>query len=110
MRDEGSGIAELEAINDGRYVSRTGMGLGIAGSRRLVDRFEIETGPEGTSVLLAHELPAGRAAGGPELAHIAEELARTRPNEPLEELTAQNQELLRALDELRERASASSWR
>jgi signal transduction histidine kinase/CheY-like chemotaxis protein len=38
-----------------------------------------------------------------DLAAVAAELARTRPTDPLEELTSQNQELLRALEELRER-------
>jgi signal transduction histidine kinase/CheY-like chemotaxis protein len=101
VRDEGGGIPNLEEILGGGYVSRTGMGVGLVGSRRLVDRSRIVTGPGGTTIELAKDLPA--RAGPPDLAAVAAELARARAGDPLEELTAQNQELLRALDELRER-------
>lgn len=104
VRDEGQGIPNLEEVLAGRYVSRTGMGVGIAGSHRLVDRFDVKTGATGTTVLMAKALPlAARHVGPEDLARIAGELARTRANDPIEELTAQNQELLRALDELRAR-------
>jgi signal transduction histidine kinase/CheY-like chemotaxis protein len=102
--DQGPGISNLDEILDGRYVSRTGMGLGIVGSQRLVDRFALESGADGTTVTMTKALPASAPPPGPEdLARIAAELARTRASGPIEELTAQNQELLRALDELRER-------
>ena len=52
-RDEGPGIADLErALTDG-YTTGGGLGLGLPGARRLVDDFEIQTGPgEGTVVTL----------------------------------------------------------
>jgi signal transduction histidine kinase/CheY-like chemotaxis protein len=104
VRDEGDGIGDLEEVLEGAYVSRTGMGVGIVGSRRLVDRFDVETGPDGTTVAMAKALPNGsHAIAAEDLARISAELARTRANDPVEELTAQNQELLRALDELRAR-------
>src|ERR1700733_14643788 len=43
ITDSGPGIPDVKAILDGRYRSQTGMGLGIVGSRRLVDHFEIES-------------------------------------------------------------------
>ncbi|MEU1394870.1 anti-sigma regulatory factor [Micromonospora zamorensis] len=44
--DSGPGIADLNlAMTDG-YTSGGGLGLGLSGSRRLVDEFEIETSPE----------------------------------------------------------------
>jgi serine/threonine-protein kinase RsbT len=51
--DEGPGIADLErALTDG-YTTGGGLGLGLPGARRLVDDFEIRTGPgEGTTVTL----------------------------------------------------------
>jgi signal transduction histidine kinase/DNA-binding response OmpR family regulator len=104
VRDEGPGIPDLDAVLEGRYVSPTGMGLGIVGSRRLVDAFEVTSGPGGTTVVMTKALP--RRAGGlapEELGRVTAELARTRVHDPIEELTAQNQELLRALDELRAR-------
>src|SRR5215471_2929291 len=45
LRDQGRGIVNLAEILDGRYVSRTGMGLGLAGAKRLMDMFHVETKP-----------------------------------------------------------------
>jgi signal transduction histidine kinase/CheY-like chemotaxis protein len=104
IRDEGSGIRDLDAVLSGRYRSPTGMGLGISGSRRLVDGFAIDTGPGGTTVVLTKSVPPGNVPRTPaEFAALGEELQRQRPHDPLEELAAQNQELLRTLDALRER-------
>jgi serine/threonine-protein kinase RsbT len=52
-RDEGPGIADLErALTDG-YTTGGGLGLGLPGARRLVDEFDIQTGPgQGTTVTL----------------------------------------------------------
>ena len=59
LRDRGKGILNLEEILDGKYVSQTGMGLGITGARRLMDTFHIETLPgRGTTVVLGKRLPA----------------------------------------------------
>ncbi len=102
ITDQGKGIPNLEEVLAGQYVSRTGMGLGIVGSRRLVDRFEVESGPAGPAVRMAKALPA--AAGGPiDPGLVAAELARHRADDPLEELTTQNQELLQALERLQAR-------
>jgi serine/threonine-protein kinase RsbT len=49
-RDEGRGIANLPEILAGRYKSKSGLGLGILGTKRLSDKFDIETGPGGTRV------------------------------------------------------------
>jgi serine/threonine-protein kinase RsbT len=48
--DNGSGIPNLEQIMSGRYKSKTGLGKGLLGSKRLADRFEIKTGTTGTVV------------------------------------------------------------
>ena len=45
VHDSGPGIKELDAVLGGRYQSHTGMGLGISGTRRLTDHFEITSGP-----------------------------------------------------------------
>ena len=49
--DTGPGIANIElALRDG-YTTGTGLGLGLSGSRRLVNEFEIESQPgKGTRV------------------------------------------------------------
>src|SRR5215831_8756723 len=52
ISDSGRGIDNLRDVLDGRYQSKTGMGLGIVGARRLMDQFEIESSSSGTVVLL----------------------------------------------------------
>jgi serine/threonine-protein kinase RsbT len=49
--DQGPGIADLDlAFTDG-YTTGGGLGLGLSGARRLVDEFDIDTGPgRGTSI------------------------------------------------------------
>lgn len=105
IRDKGPGIPNLETILDGQYVSKSGMGLGIIGARRLMDDFEItSTVGEGTTVVLRKFLPAKAAAiTGPQISRIATELARATPENPIAEVQQQNRELLRALEELRTR-------
>jgi serine/threonine-protein kinase RsbT len=51
--DEGPGIADLDlALRDG-WSSGSGLGLGLSGSRRLVDEFELTSMPgAGTSVVV----------------------------------------------------------
>ena len=52
--DQGPGIADLEmALRDG-YTTGNGLGLGLSGSRRLMNDFEIESAPgKGTRVSVA---------------------------------------------------------
>lgn len=104
IRERGPGIRDLEAILDGRHVSQSGMGVGIVGARRLMDRFEIETHePGGSCVTMAKYLPSRSATvGPPDLARLAAALARDVPRGIIEEVQEQNQELLRALQELRD--------
>ena len=51
--DKGPGIPDLKLVLSGSYKSRTGMGKGLLGARRLVDFFEVDSAPDrGTRVLL----------------------------------------------------------
>ena len=105
ISDAGPGIADLDAILEGRHASGRGMGVGLAGARRLVDRFDIDTGPTGTRVTLAKALPKRRAWLGPiEVAEAAKTLLEeTRGANPLATLSEQNRELVRSLDEIKAR-------
>jgi serine/threonine-protein kinase RsbT len=53
FEDRGKGIADLQlALTDG-YTTGTGMGLGLSGSKRLVNEFDIWSQPgEGTRVMV----------------------------------------------------------
>ena len=43
FRDNGPGIAEIDRVLAGGYSTAKSLGLGVSGSRRLVDEFHIET-------------------------------------------------------------------
>jgi signal transduction histidine kinase len=99
FRDSGPGIHDLASILDGAYVSRTGMGVGIVGTRRLMDVFEIDSAPgKGTFVRFGKHLPGG----GTDVAtgRLAAELAAARPQALIEEVLAQNRDLLATMGEL----------
>src|SRR5947209_8447090 len=103
--DEGPGIRNLEEVLAGRYHSDTGMGLGIAGTRRLMDRFTIESAPgRGTQVVFAKELPSSLPAAARNPAAIAQQLARTPAPQVEDEVRQADRELLRAIAELRVRS------
>jgi serine/threonine-protein kinase RsbT len=57
-RDKGPGIDDIAlAIRDG-YTTGKGMGLGLPGSRRLMDEFEIDSEPDrGTTIVMKKWLP-----------------------------------------------------
>lgn len=105
VRDRGQGLRELEAVLDGTYRSPGGMGLGIMGSRRLMDRFDIESTPQGTTVAMARHLPNERAAPrGRALERVVNSVAALAPQaDSLAEVQQQNRELMATLDELRAR-------
>jgi signal transduction histidine kinase len=101
ISDEGPGIEELDVILAGRYRSPHGLGIGITGSRMLMDEFHIDTRiGKGTSVELRKFLPkSAPPVTSVVMARVSEALGR-RPADPLEEAQHYNQDLLRALDEL----------
>jgi signal transduction histidine kinase/CheY-like chemotaxis protein len=104
IRDCGPGVRDLESILEGRYKSSTGMGMGILGARRLMDKFEIESVPgKGTTIWLKKLLPARSRVWKPtDLPGLAAVLAEV-PQDAFQELQYQNQELLHALEEIRTR-------
>jgi serine/threonine-protein kinase RsbT len=55
-KDGGPGIANLDEIMEGRYRSKTGLGKGLLGSKRLADRFDIRSSRDGTIVEAELEL------------------------------------------------------
>jgi signal transduction histidine kinase len=106
-RDDGPGIDEntLNAILRGRYQSYSGMGVGLSGTRKLMDEFDIQTAKaEGTRVTVVKWLPRAAAPGVKER---IEEM-RTHFNEEvddsaLEEIQQQNRDFVTILSELEEK-------
>jgi signal transduction histidine kinase len=111
VSDKGPGIKNLDEVLAGRYRSTTGMGLGILGSKRLSDYFDIrsasgEGGERGTRVELGKYFPQRPARLDAQwVARIAADLSRQLPRGPIEELQQQNKELLVALESLQDRNS-----
>ncbi len=106
VADAGKGIPNLKEILEGNYRSKTGMGVGIVGTKRLMDSFDIQSSPAGTTVWLRKLLPArSPVIAAEQLRRITAELIAHRPEDPLSEIRQQNQELLGTLEELRQRQS-----
>ena len=106
--DRGPGIPRLRDVLDGRYVSSTGLGIGLIGASRLSDSFTIESAPNaGTDVVLGKRLPPTvrvtpaliNAAMGAVLSALS--------SDPVVEIQQQNQELVRVLAQLREKQAES---
>lgn len=49
--DDGPGIPNLPLILSGRYRSKTGLGRGLLGTKRLADHFDVVTGAKGTRIV-----------------------------------------------------------
>ena len=49
--DTGPGIPNLQLVLSGRYRSKTGLGRGLLGTKRLADHFDVATGANGTMVI-----------------------------------------------------------
>ena len=122
--DESAGELVIEAVDHGPGLPRPwpqmvgrpsqsgGMGVGLVGSSKLVDRFAVDSEPgQGTRITLGKRVPP---AAKPRITAdaVSEELAREPPTGPLEVLREQNQLLLGALRDLedRQREQAESHR
>jgi signal transduction histidine kinase len=106
-RDTGPGIDErqLRSILRGNYRSASGMGIGLAGTRRLMDEFEIESRvEEGTRVTGIKWLPPAQAAEVRERVPDLREFFAAEVDEgAIEELARQNRDLVQVLGELEEK-------
>jgi signal transduction histidine kinase/CheY-like chemotaxis protein len=105
IRDQGPGIHNLDQIFVGKYVSKTGMGIGMVGAKRLLDLFDVETKKgKGTLVTLGKVIPYKfTRLGDAELNSLLRTIERKPSENPYEELQQQNKELMGTLEELRAR-------
>ncbi len=106
-RDDGPGIDEaaLRSILRGNYQSASGMGVGLSGTRKLMDEFDIETtAREGTRITVIKWLP--RSASN-EVKNRIEELRASFGAEiddsAVEELQQQNRDFVAILSELEDK-------
>jgi signal transduction histidine kinase/CheY-like chemotaxis protein len=104
ITDTGRGIRDVERVMSGEYRSPTGLGLGMIGSKRLMDAFDVESSPRGTKVTMRKLLPRGvplLTLANAKL--ILEALSRDAAFDPFMALRQQNAELMRTLEDLRRR-------
>lgn len=102
VKDEGPGVADIAHILSGSYESKTGMGLGILGAKRLMEQFSIENLPhKGLQVRMGKTIPASVFIDAKTIQHISEELLKKKPGGLIEELQLQNLEMMQAMDELK---------
>jgi signal transduction histidine kinase len=102
VSDKGPGIGDIDSVLHGRLNANKQVPFGIVGARRLVDSLDFATSPGGTVATLATALPrhAPKLVAA-DVARLVEQLARRKPESPLEELEQQNREMMEALQELR---------
>ncbi|HEX2940287.1 MAG TPA: ATP-binding protein, partial [Rhodopila sp.] len=105
VRDQGPGIAELDAILAGVHRSSNGLGVGLVGVQRLLDEFRIDTAPgAGTVVHLGKYLPREAAPlTAKSVQRVVDALETDGPPDPMEEIRQQNQLILLQMQELRSR-------
>jgi signal transduction histidine kinase/DNA-binding response OmpR family regulator len=104
VSDAGPGISNLTDIFEGRYRSDTGLGLGIMGTKRLMDNFEISSTTAGTLVKMGKELPfAAPTLTESKMQGLTEKINEKTSDSPYDEIDRQNRELLKTLQELRSR-------
>lgn len=101
FEDKGPGIPHLQTILEGSYVSPVGMGVGIVGTRRLMDRFEIDsTVGGGTRVSFGKYLPVGGQEAPLPIGALTAELHRATPQALIDEVIGQNRDLLATMTDL----------
>jgi signal transduction histidine kinase len=107
--DKGPGIADVQTILDGQYRSKSGMGLGIIGARRLMHHFRIDSKVgKGTTVEIGHDLPRrADPVTRTKLAEVSAKLQKDSSSDPLEVLRQQNRELMQSLEEIRRKDEES---
>jgi signal transduction histidine kinase len=106
-RDDGPGMdeAKLRSIVRGTYRSASGLGVGLIGTRRLMDEFDIQSKPgEGTRVSVVKWLPPAEAEAARGRADFLRDFVNTEEDDSaLEELSRQNRDLVQVLGELEEK-------
>lgn len=106
-RDDGPGIPEptLRSVLRGSYQSTSGLGVGLSGTRRLMDEFDIQTTDgAGTRVTIIKWLPRAAAADvKSRIEELREFLGEDVKDSAIEELQQQNRDLVAVLSELEEK-------
>ena len=99
VRDQGPGLPP-----GGRPRDPAGLGVGLAGARRLLDGMEITVKAGVTTITARNSFPATvPPMSAPQLQAVVSRIAAEPPSDALAELQLQNQELMRTMDEVHKR-------
>lgn len=101
FEDKGRWIKEIDKILDGSYKSEIGLGIGLIGAKKLMDKFEIKTNSSGTTIKITKFVKKSKSPIDYENMQnvvnvISEETA-------LQSLKEKNREMLLLLEELKEK-------
>jgi len=110
FQDHGPGIENVDRIKSGRSISGRGMGVGLSGSMKLMDDFDIRSEAEkGTTIVAAKWLPEfSKSLEVSRIKDIRSAFQKTAMRGDIsmvDTINEQNKELLQLLRELRERNS-----
>lgn len=101
--DTGPGIPDIQLILSGAYTSRTGLGLGIIGAKKLMESFTIQNRLDnGLQVRMQRTIPHTTITRET-LREVTDELVRKKSGSLIEELQQQNLELMQAMNELKQK-------
>lgn len=103
ITDHGGGITAqlLREILSDTYRSKTGMGKGLSGSRRIVDKFYVDSSKDGTIVTIAKAIPSSsRNIDGLTVSTWMRKFGKFTMADPIAQLQEQNRQLMETLEEL----------
>src|SRR3989440_164522 len=97
--------SKLRSIMRGSFRSPSGLGVGLVGTRRLMDEFDVQSrADEGTRVTVVKWLPPAEAEEARKrVDELRDFLATGEDDSALEELARQNRDLVQVLGELEEK-------
>ena len=110
FQDHGPGLEDVDQIKSGRSISGRGMGVGLSGSMKLMDEFDIRSeAGKGTTIVAAKWLPEFsnclEVSQIKDIRSAFQKTARRGDISMVDTINEQNKELLQLLRELRERNS-----
>ncbi|MCF8298075.1 MAG: response regulator [Saprospiraceae bacterium] len=110
FEDKGPGIKDLDIIQSGNFKSKSGMGVGLIGSQRLMDDFEIDTkigkGTKITTAKWLHQKINKLSTDKISQLQFAFKQSIERGDESMvDTINAQNNELIILLQKLQERSN-----
>jgi len=108
FEDKGQGIKDIDLIQSGNYKSKSGMGVGLIGSQRLMDDFEIDSQlGKGTKITTTKWLPKKISKLSPEkisdLQSAFKKSLERGDNSMVDTINTQNNELLFLFKKFQER-------